>query len=129
MANRVLLGNRAGTYGLWVSKPGIDVLTASTSNLLFSSQTSKTVRVLASGSLFFPSGGTNSLSIAYGLTAPNRAAPLVLTSSAGSVNFIQPSEGITVTNLTSTGATVNRLENFNSIDITAFWLLLTEIGN
>jgi hypothetical protein len=34
MANRVLLGQRGGEYGFWVSKPGQNVLTATDVNLL-----------------------------------------------------------------------------------------------
>lgn len=37
MANRVLLGLRGSDYGLWVSKPAQNVLTAPPSGLLFSS--------------------------------------------------------------------------------------------
>ncbi len=36
MANRVLLGERNGDYGLWISKPGQNVLTAGDGQLLFS---------------------------------------------------------------------------------------------
>ena len=37
MANRVLFGNRDSTMGLWVSKPGFDVITTSPGNLLLGS--------------------------------------------------------------------------------------------
>lgn len=36
MVARVLLGERGGGYGLWVSKPGIDVMTAPEGRLLLS---------------------------------------------------------------------------------------------
>jgi len=36
MANRILLGERSGQYGLWVSKPGFNVLTAGQDGLLLS---------------------------------------------------------------------------------------------
>lgn len=39
MANRVLLGQRGSDYGLWVSKPGQNVLTANADQLLFSPDT------------------------------------------------------------------------------------------
>jgi hypothetical protein len=35
MANRVLAGKRGSDYGLWVSKPGYDVLTANFDQLIF----------------------------------------------------------------------------------------------
>tara|TARA_B100000745_G_C20151387_1_gene394755 strand:+ start:503 stop:874 length:372 start_codon:yes stop_codon:yes gene_type:complete len=35
MTNRVLIGDRNGSQGLWVSKPGYDVLSASHDNMLF----------------------------------------------------------------------------------------------
>ncbi len=37
MVERAVIGPRAGAVGLWVSKPGHNVLTASDSNLLFNS--------------------------------------------------------------------------------------------
>lgn len=39
MANRVCLGNRNGVSGLFVSRPGYDVLTADDANLMFDSRT------------------------------------------------------------------------------------------
>jgi hypothetical protein len=36
MANRVLLGKRGTEYGLWVSKPGVNVLSASGAQLMLS---------------------------------------------------------------------------------------------
>ena len=38
MANRVLLGNRGGTYGLFVSKPGANVLTCDEEDMLLDSR-------------------------------------------------------------------------------------------
>ncbi len=40
MANRVLLGKKGSDYGLWVSKPGKDVTSASGIDLIFDSETS-----------------------------------------------------------------------------------------
>ena len=47
MANRILLGNRGGTYGLFVSKPTVNVLTCDDEDLLFDSRKGKFAQVLA----------------------------------------------------------------------------------
>lgn len=36
MANRIIMGERSGQYGLWVSKPGFNVLTTGQENMLLS---------------------------------------------------------------------------------------------
>lgn len=36
MANRIVMGERSGQYGLWVSKPGFNVLTTGQENMLLS---------------------------------------------------------------------------------------------
>lgn len=36
MANRLIVGNRNGEMGFWISKPGVDVFSASNSDLLLS---------------------------------------------------------------------------------------------
>lgn len=50
MTNRVLLGNKGGTYGLWVSKPGVDVETADESGMMLS-VAQKSLQIVASGVL------------------------------------------------------------------------------
>lgn len=57
MANRVLMGLRAGTYGAWVSKPGVDVLTAGVDQLLLSTDIGN-VQAIASGSISGAGTGT-----------------------------------------------------------------------
>ena len=47
MANRVLLGNRGGTYGLFVSKPGSNVINCDDEDLMFDSRKGKFAQVLA----------------------------------------------------------------------------------
>ena len=51
MTDRVLLGQRGSDWGLWVSKPGQDVKTASGSNLLFDSNVSDYITVLERGEI------------------------------------------------------------------------------
>ncbi|SOC89987.1 hypothetical protein SAMN05216358_0003 [Rhizobium sp. AN5] len=46
MANRVLLGQRGSEMGLWVSKPGYDVLTTAERNMLFLATPSRAIRAL-----------------------------------------------------------------------------------
>jgi hypothetical protein len=77
MANRVLLGKKGTEYGLWISKPGIDVTTANVSDLMFSSSDSnfKYGQVLAANSYTFPTtaGSTHSVTV----TMPSGKEPYV----------------------------------------------------
>lgn len=61
MTNRIVLGQKGGDYGLWVSAPGHNVLTASESNMLFSMSGIMT-QVIQSGS-FTIDGSSTSVSI------------------------------------------------------------------
>lgn len=66
MVNRVCLGLKGSTFGIWVSKPGHDVLGASLDNMLFTSE-AKFFQVVQtgqaalsggySGEIFFPNLG------------------------------------------------------------------------
>lgn len=49
MANRVLIGTKEGSHGLYVSKPGVDVITASPQDLAFDSRLGNYASVLVSG--------------------------------------------------------------------------------
>lgn len=58
MVGRVILGQRSGTYGAWVSKPGVNVVSASTDQLLLSTDVGN-VQVVAAGVIGGqPSSGT-----------------------------------------------------------------------
>jgi len=57
MANRIILGNRSGTYGLFISKPGVNVEVASSGDLLLSTL-AKSIQIVASG--FIPDPGSPS---------------------------------------------------------------------
>lgn len=104
MARRVVLGNRGGAYGLWVSKAGFDALTAADSGLLFT-MTRRSGMVLASGTATVPSGG-NSLRVNFGDTYPS--IPLVF---AGSMNTYPNDRAVSVSVDTS-GFTI-RAENIS----------------
>lgn len=75
MTNRVILGKRGSKYGLWVSKPGVDVLTGSEDQMMLSTE-AQSFQIVASGTISFPGvGGETSISI------PNLGfEPLVLVS-------------------------------------------------
>jgi alpha-glucosidase (family GH31 glycosyl hydrolase) len=55
MANRVCFGNRSGGAGFFVSKPGVDVLTASSSGMMLSTN-DRSMQIVASGVLNRSSG-------------------------------------------------------------------------
>ena len=64
MTRRIILGRRGSTYGLWVSKPGVDVETAGAADLLFD-MTQRHGMILEEGSAVVPSGGgTRTISFA-----------------------------------------------------------------
>jgi len=73
MANRIVLGKGRGTsgtdYGLWISKPGKDVLTCDPEDLMFDSLDRKYGEILASGVF------SNSTSVT--VEAPNGEPPFV----------------------------------------------------
>lgn len=101
MARRVVLGNRGGQYGLWVSKPGFDALTATDAQLLFG-MTKRFGMVLASGTVVCPTGGATA-SVSFGTTQPT--APLIF---CGSLTE-QPSPYPVATTVSTTGFTVRAL--------------------
>ena len=79
MANRILLGQRGSDYGLWVSKPGKNVLTANDpEDMLFSSTSAVNQygEILAKGSFTFSatSGETKTVTV----TMKNNIKPYVI---------------------------------------------------
>lgn len=74
MANRVVMGSARGAIGLWVSKPGFDVLTTADENLLFS-MGGRLTTVLASGSVSFaPNSAGSTINIPL---ATNGRTPMI----------------------------------------------------
>jgi hypothetical protein len=79
MANRVLLGQKGSDYGLWVSKPGKNVLTANDpEDMLFSSTsaTNQYGEVLARGSYTF--GSTSGETTSVTVTMRDNTEPYVI---------------------------------------------------
>lgn len=101
MARRMVLGWRNGAWGLWVSKPGYDAMSAAESQLLFS-MTKRHGMMIASGTVVCPSGG-NSRTVDFGYTQPT--VPLVF---CGNLT-LQPSPYPMSTTVTRTGFTVRPL--------------------
>lgn len=62
MANRVCLGQRSSDIGLFISKPAVNVLTASLDNMLFSSS-ARAYQAVASGTVAI--ANNSSTTIAY----------------------------------------------------------------
>ncbi|MER8983982.1 hypothetical protein [Mesorhizobium sp. M0843] len=50
MANRIIIGERAGDYGIFISRPGVDVLTATGSQLLLDT-TRRPLQLVQTGAL------------------------------------------------------------------------------
>jgi hypothetical protein len=55
MANRVLFGARGAELGLWISKPGVNVLTAADSGLLFKASM-RAAQIIQYGRIAQPGG-------------------------------------------------------------------------
>lgn len=66
MTNRVLFGQRNGVFGLWVSKPGYDVLTADWNDMMFSTD-QRSGQIVQTGAIPVPSIG----SLPVAVTIPN----------------------------------------------------------
>lgn len=75
MVNRVCLGQRGSDYGLWVSKPGQNVLTASPAQLQFNSNWSG-LGVAETGMRTFTITASFNTTIPFNRTYPSR--PMVL---------------------------------------------------
>ena len=77
MSNRILLGQKGSEYGLWISKPGIDVTNANVEDLLFSSSFgTRYGQFLAKGFHTFTSALEDTFSVE--VTMKNNVAPLVI---------------------------------------------------
>ncbi len=73
MTNRIVLGQRGSESGIWVSKPGINALTAGADDLLLSTSISA-MQIVASGVISGPSSNTD-----YDFTIPDLGfTPMVL---------------------------------------------------
>jgi hypothetical protein len=62
MTNRIIIGQRNSLYGLWVSKPGANVVSAPESDLLFS-MSGGMLQVFQKGSFTIPVGGNANISL------------------------------------------------------------------
>lgn len=74
MANRIVMGERSGQYGLWVSKPGNDVLTAGQDGLLLS-MGEESLQAVYTGTVGISNTGAE---VAVGLPIALPYTPLVL---------------------------------------------------
>lgn len=73
MTNRVCLGQKGSDTGIWVSKPGVNVLTAGEDDMLLSTSF-RALQIIASGVISSPANLTN-----YDRTIPNLGfQPIVL---------------------------------------------------
>lgn len=66
MVYRIILGNLGSTYGLKVSKPGFDVTSTTSQNLLFDSTNNNFLRSIVTGTLSLAAGTSASTSITLG---------------------------------------------------------------
>lgn len=85
MTRRIVVGNRGGASGVWVSKPGHDALTTSEDNMLLSTAT-PCMQIVASGVINSPSDFTD-----YDVAIPNLGfTPIVLTGGSYIVAYSFP---------------------------------------
>lgn len=103
MVGRVAAGLRLGSYGIWVSKPGVEVLTAPDGGLLLSSDR-KSAQVVASGIIAASTNGT------YGISWPSTGfVPVVV---AGSARF--PEARSVITGVNSANILAGVAQNFTN---------------
>lgn len=95
MANRVLLGQRGSEYGLWISKPGKDVTTASVEDLLFSSSNSsyKYTQILAKGVHVFPTTAGSTYNVTVNMV--NNKVPYVFFYTSANTSIFTPASFFT----------------------------------
>jgi hypothetical protein len=103
MARRIILGQRGAEYGLWVSKPGVDVFSASAADMLFDMSTRRGM-VLEEGSAVVPGGG-NSVMISFARVYPS--IPLVFCGQLRSY----PSLATVRTQATQTGFSLSSIQD------------------
>jgi len=121
MANRVILGKGRGTggsdYGLWISKPGKEVLTCDPEDLMFDSNDRKYGEVLAAGSF------TGSASIQVQM--PNNKPPFVYTQRFNSAGGFQIGEaGVNISySFSGTVCTVSMTATISSSTI--YYIILS----
>lgn len=119
MANRVAFGNRAGVHGIYVSKPGVNVLTASAENLMMSTS-AKNLQIVQRGS--FSASGNEFTNISW---SPLGFRPIVLWASQRDVRFTYLSDNSA--EIYSTNMFINwPLAGAPSFDNTVYWLVLSE---
>lgn len=58
MTGRVILGQKAGQLGMWVSRPGVDVLSAVDDDMLLSTSRAG-IQIIASGVIYSPGNNTS----------------------------------------------------------------------
>jgi hypothetical protein len=103
VARRIILGQRGADYGLWVSRAGVDVQSASGSDLLFDMSMRRGM-VLEEGSAVVPSGG-KTRSISFARTYPS--IPLVFCGQLRSY----PSLATVRTQATRSGFTLSSIQD------------------
>lgn len=69
MANRVLIGDRSGTYGMFVSRAGYNVENCADAYLTFDSR-AKGMMIIAKGSITIPSASSSGTVSFSGMTVP-----------------------------------------------------------
>lgn len=127
MVERVILGNKGGSYGLWVSKPGVSVLTASDWEMLFVSD-SRSVRMLASGVVNVPaSSSAFSQTVTLPITAPTNSGILAGTKLISNGRLIEGIGSYFSLTFTSTNATFTKVSGV-TVQFDIVWHLIAEIG-
>lgn len=89
MVNRVILGNLGSVYGLKVSKPGIDVTTATDSQLLFNTQ-NNFLRTIITGTISLGAGTTTSTTVNLGATYGSLILAAYLTTPISGRDLVAP---------------------------------------
>lgn len=103
MANRVVFGLRSGQYGLWISKPGFNVLTTALENMLFHTGMDAW-QIAQSGTIAIANGSYGTISYAsQGYVPLVVVVPACLYGEPGTNDW----RYIKITNATTTSARIN----------------------
>lgn len=122
MTDRVLLGNRGGEYGLWVSRPGFDVKTAGEDGLLMSTSI-RTLQVVRSGSF----SGTGVVGISW---APVGFRPRLFFGTQHAIQAItytsDNSASINVYDMQGTVSSQWNVGSVPTLSSTTYWFAINE---
>jgi hypothetical protein len=131
MTNRIILGKLPDlSYGLMISKPGVDVTTAVDGDLMFDSRATGFSRIATRGELSFTNGGANTRTAA--VSGVGGRAPIFWCGIVNTWNGSQYMRDLWddwTVSCTSSLLTVTRPSSWNAADFIVAYMLFTDAAS